>query len=539
MARLEDRYELIRKLAAGGMGEVFLAKTIGAGGFEKQVVVKVLHKHLGVKKELFDLFLQEARLVGQMSHPNIVQVFDAGENDGRPWLVMEFVDGANLLNMRRRSEARGRKVPLGVVCRIMSQVFGGLSHAHQLVGKDGQKLGLVHRDLSPDNIMVDSSGVAKVTDFGIAKVKDSDVTTAPGWTRGKFMYMSPEQISGAGQLTDKADLFVAGVVMYELITGKHPFFGSDGTFAALKLATAQFNPMNSVRAEVPEALELFIRRALAQKPEDRFQSARAMKQALEQLLKTQPESSQEDVAEYMAWLKDDSGKTWLDLGTPIESVDLSLSTVAEAPNQPTITAQDSRTNLAAQTLHESQQSVPLLPKKSGFRWMPVVIAATLTSAAAIALVVYEMRKTDSTQLGTEMRRTPDLASIESEQMVEVRIEPHETVDAGVQPNELAHRPDLENAVRSDEQIKPSEPKPNAKDAAGIQKPVAKVGEVAFRVQPWANVYVDGKHLGQTPFEAVKLSIGTHRVRLTNSEMAVDRIETVVVKPGKQTFGYKL
>jgi serine/threonine protein kinase len=220
------KYFLLKKLAAGGMGEIFLAKQQGPAGFEKILVVKKVLSHLTENKEFVELFLGEARLAARMNHRNIVQLFELGEHQGSYFIAMEYVSGRTLRDLIDSVAKKREKLP-AEVCRIIAeQICDGASYAHNLTDVTGRSLNIIHRDLNPQNVLLSYTGDVKIIDFGIAKSEMSTVKTEAGMIKGKFVYMSPEQ-SLAKKLDKRSDIFAIGITLYEMITGTNPFHKSN------------------------------------------------------------------------------------------------------------------------------------------------------------------------------------------------------------------------------------------------------------------------------------------------------------------------
>ncbi|MFY0563635.1 protein kinase domain-containing protein [Archangium lansingense] len=275
-------YRLIRKLAAGGMAEVFLAKVVGAEGFEKPVAVKRILPSLAQDREFVELFLREAKLTVCLQHANVVQVFDLGSINGQYYMVMEFVDGENLRAVQRG--AAGNQVPLGLreVCFIVQQVTEGLAYAHGRSDAVGRPLNIIHRDVNPSNVMVASSGEVKLADFGIAKAANAQNGTQAGVVKGKAGYLAPEQVKGA-EVDQRADLFLIGLMLYELLAGKQLFSGPDYFLTLRNIAQFDVKSLAPLPG-VPPALWSIVTRALAPEPSARFQRARDISDALQNFL---------------------------------------------------------------------------------------------------------------------------------------------------------------------------------------------------------------------------------------------------------------
>lgn len=278
------KYQLIRRLGRGGMAEVFLAKAAGPMGFAKTLVVKRILPHLVEEPQFIEMFLSEARLAAQLNHANVVQIFDFGEQDGSYFIAMEYIDGPSLQALLKRAGAEGTQLPFTLCAKIVSLACEGLTYVHELADSEtGHPLGLIHRDISSDNILLSRNGGVKVVDFGIAKVANPKHRTQTGIVKGKVAYMSPEQLRSE-PLDPRADVFALGVVLYELITGKQPFEGE----SAVRLIQAILNePMVETRErrkDVPKALEHILVKALAKERDERYRSCREFQAELERFV---------------------------------------------------------------------------------------------------------------------------------------------------------------------------------------------------------------------------------------------------------------
>ena len=275
-------YRLVRKLAAGGMAEVFLAKVLGAEGFEKPVAVKRVLPSLAQDKEFIELFLREAKLTVCLQHANVVQVFDLGSARGQFHMVMEFVDGENLRALQRAAAAQQVGLGLREVCFIVQQVAEGLTYAHEKLDAAGRPLNIVHRDINPSNVMVSSTGEVKLADFGIAKAANVQSGTQAGVVKGKVGYLAPEQVRG-GAVDQRADIFLLGLLLHELLAGKQLFQGPDYFQILRDVSSFDVKTLAPVPG-VPTPLWSIVTRALAADPVGRFQRARDMLDALQNFL---------------------------------------------------------------------------------------------------------------------------------------------------------------------------------------------------------------------------------------------------------------
>ncbi|HYP87086.1 MAG TPA: serine/threonine-protein kinase, partial [Polyangiaceae bacterium] len=277
------RYQLLVAIARGGMGQVWLGRLHGARGFNKVVAVKTLLPDEGDRARLEGMLAEEARLSSLIQHANVVRTLELGEHDGLLYLVMEWVDGEPLAFLQARAAERGG-MPIGVAVALISQVLAGLHAAHEL-SDDSGPLGVVHRDVSPHNILVTYEGIAKLLDFGIAKAtKQASPLTDGGELKGKFSFMAPEQILGA-QLDRRSDVFAAGIVLYLLTTGQHPFehASTAGLIHAIAAGGSATAPSRVV-TDFPAELERVLLKALEKDADKRWRSAEEMRVALEQAL---------------------------------------------------------------------------------------------------------------------------------------------------------------------------------------------------------------------------------------------------------------
>jgi len=272
------RYRILLPLGQGGTADVYLAVAEGPSGFTKLVVVKVLRKSLASDNEFRVMFLSEARLAARLHHQNIVQTNEVIEVDGAPVLVMEYLDGQPLSQVIVRGKQGG--FPLAMQLRVLADALAGLHAAHELADFDGTPLGVVHRDVSPHNLFVTVEGVAKVLDFGIAKLERSLVETEVGMVKGKLRYMAPEQVGG-DRLDRRADVYAAGVILWETLTGERMWKASGEADIRTRVLAGDLPMPETVRADVPAPLARICRRALSRAPGDRHATARQLADELE------------------------------------------------------------------------------------------------------------------------------------------------------------------------------------------------------------------------------------------------------------------
>ena len=287
------RFQLLRRIAQGGMAEVYLAQQTGPAGFSKQLVIKKIHPHLAHNEEFVGMFLDEARVAALLSHPNIGQIYELGEEHGQYYIAMEYIDGCNLRQLNKRLRRKGILMPPELAARIAADVCNALEYAHRFRDADQKLLRLVHRDISPQNVMMSRDGAVKLIDFGIAKATTNQQLTQGNVLKGKFSYMSPEQASGK-RLDRRSDIFSVGVVLYEMLLGEKPFrvpgqvgkSRSDNT-ELLRLVTRCEYRLPG-HGEVPDTLVEFIKRTMTAHRGDRYQTAREARDALETALRDMP-----------------------------------------------------------------------------------------------------------------------------------------------------------------------------------------------------------------------------------------------------------
>ncbi len=275
-------YHLLRKLGQGGMGEIFLAKRVGVGGFEKTVVVKHMLESLASSEEFVAMFFDEAHLAARLSHPNIAPIYDFGVIDGHYYLTMEYIPGEDLGSIIGRMYRDELQIPVQVAARIVIDVCEGLEYAHTL-SENGEPLGIVHRDVSPSNVMVSYQGAVKLLDFGIAKATSRVSHTRAGGVKGKLSFLAPELIRGL-DVDPRADIFSLGITLYSLLTKEHPFKRDSEIAIAHAISDNDAPDPRRVRPGLPEELVAIVAKALSRDRDRRFRSAAEMGAALQAFL---------------------------------------------------------------------------------------------------------------------------------------------------------------------------------------------------------------------------------------------------------------
>ena len=269
----QQRYRVIERIAAGGMAEVFRAESAGLEGFKKIVALKRVLPHLAEKQQFIKMFQDEARLSAQLNHSNCVQVFDIGAGGGTYFIVMEFVDGTDLKAVMDSAREKGRKIPPALALYITTQICEGLHYAHEAKDTRGRKLGIVHRDVSPPNVLITRHGEIKVVDFGLAKANSQLEESEPGVIKGKFSYLSPEAALG-NSIDARTDVFATGIILWEMLAGRRLFLGETDILTVRQVQQANIPSLMEINPAVSPELERVVMKALAADPEHRYRTAR-------------------------------------------------------------------------------------------------------------------------------------------------------------------------------------------------------------------------------------------------------------------------
>ena len=277
-------YFLLEKLNTGGMAEVYKAKTFGVEGFERIVAVKKILPTIAEDKEFISMFIDEAKIAVQLQHANIAQIFDLGNINGDYYIAMEYVAGHDLRVIFDRCVRTNQKLDIGCVCYIISKICEGLDYAHNKKDASGEPMNIIHRDISPQNILISYDGDCKLIDFGIAKATNKSSATQVGILKGKFSYMSPEQVSGKANLDRRSDVFALGIVLYEMLTLKRLFLGASDFETLEKIRKVEVSPPTLYNSDIPEKLEDIVLKALEKDVNARYQTAAELQNALQRFM---------------------------------------------------------------------------------------------------------------------------------------------------------------------------------------------------------------------------------------------------------------
>jgi hypothetical protein len=479
------RYELVRHLATGGMGDVHLARMVGPAGFQRWVVVKVLLPELAPSARYRDMFLDEARLAARLAHANVCEVLDLGEEAGTYYIVMPYLDGVPLAALMQRPAALPVAAYRRLIAGVIAQACDGLHHAHQLAGDDGAPLGVVHRDVSPSNVMVLRDGVAKVVDFGIAKSRGSAGVTEKDVIKGKPAYMAPEQLAG-GAIDRRADVFCVGILVWEALA-QRPLFARPSSILSAKAVLDE--PAPGLEADgVPAALAAVVARALAKEPYRRYETAAALRAALVDAVEGGPMAPAEIGAAVAAH--------WGHLLRAPPTAPQASEAFAD-----TVPATGERTRagkVPASQLATRPREAPPAQRRAGAVGVVVV-------GVAVAVTLIASRDKDTPKpraVAPVMAAAP--APVPDAAPAPVAI----VVDAAV-----ATLPDA---------------------APAPAKPRRGKGLLSVDSTPWATIYLDGKRLGITPMIGVPVKAGKHTLRAVTVDGREQQREVVIQAGAAQT-----
>ena len=292
-------YLLLDRIAAGGMAEVFRAKSLGVEGFEKIIAMKRILPHLAEDEEFVAMFVHEAKIAGQLNHANIGQIYDLGRIGGQHFIAMEYIWGKDLQRILKRFRQLGQPMPPPMAAWIAAQMTAALDYAHRKRGPDGRPLGIIHRDVSPANVLVSYDGLVKLIDFGIAKAASRASQTQAGIIKGKLAFMSPEQVRGR-PIDHRSDIFAASTVLHQLLTGRRLFHGTSDIEILEGVRDARAEPPSASAPHVPPALDAIVMKGLAREPDDRYRLAEEMHEDLMQfIMSNRPPYGTSDLSGWM------------------------------------------------------------------------------------------------------------------------------------------------------------------------------------------------------------------------------------------------
>ncbi len=479
------RYTLEAPLGQGGMARVFLGRMEGPGGFSKRVVIKrILPEHAN-NPSFVEMFLGEARLAALLNHPNVVQVYDFGQDAGHYYLAMEFIDGVSMRAIFNHLRHHQRQASGLVVAQVMAMVADGLAYAHAVKDEGGHPIHLVHRDISPDNLLVTREGVAKVVDFGIAKASSLTQQTTAGALKGKLAYMSPEQVAGE-PIDGRVDVYAAGVTMYELLAGRRPFIAANELELAMLIVERNPPPLGQLRPDLDPALRSIVEKAMHKDVSQRYPNAGVLRDALTEYVGGR---TKEASSELRALVEE------VVVTRPLPVLKDANEAPAPRPSRPKATPHG----------------------RSGSRRGLIIAVFGMAAATAVGLIA-----------GRQWGRAKP-----PEVVVEAPVAPAPT-PALVSPP--APKPAADEAPTPSA---PTEaPAPVATPVVPVatvtpkKRPTAADGYLTLRSSPWADVTIDGASAGTTPLVKYKVPAGAHAVTLSNDKVGLHQQLTLTITAGQ-------
>ncbi len=543
------RYELLELIATGGMAHIFRARLTSAPGMTKELVIKRVLPHLVQNREFIDMFMDEARIAMPLTHGNVVQVFEFGQEGEETFLAMEYVRGRNLETVLRRVADAGAPMPLPLVLFIGAEVAKGLDYAHRFRDPHNRPSGIIHRDVSPQNVLVGFQGEVKLTDFGIAKARSKIHQTSQGIIRGKAAYLSPEQAE-CREIDARSDQFSLGTVLYEMLCGLRPFEGDTEVATLQKVRQAAVEPPSQHRPEVPQAVDAAILRALARQPEQRFETCSALQVALSRALQQEaPEFTSSELADWMAArfageitheIEARAARERLleQLGEQDGARAAGLST-GELLQMGTMDMQAGGDRAAATDAATAGGRGP-------GRRRPGLVAALLglllVAGGGIGLWLGGWpaggpAAVDGGKIDGAAGGQPDAGDATGGAGAAAADAGAVAADAGAVAADAGAAAADAGAAADGARM--------AVDGAGAAAVDAGVAVVDaerrrnrwawlnLNASPWALVEIDGRRLaGETPLFKVRVRAGFHRLRFFNPELNIEKIETVSIRPGR-------
>jgi eukaryotic-like serine/threonine-protein kinase len=422
---MDGRYTILGSIAKGGMATVYLGRVAGSAGFSRLVAIKRLHPDLAAEKQFVGMLVDEARLASQIRHTNVVDTLDLVVSDGAFSLVLEYVEGDSLSKLVKRARELGEPVPRPVALAILYGVLRGLDAAHEARSEDGQPLGIVHRDVSPQNVLLGVDGIPRVIDFGVAKAIGRFESTKPGEIRGKFSYMAPEQMQ-ARPVTRQVDVYAAGVVLWELLAGKRLFDAEDSRVICAEVLRGDIRAPSTENADVTPELDAIVLRATARELGDRYLTARELLGDIEKLER----ASDDDVG---AWVRRLCATQLAERqrliqnaapaaeGRPLEEL---VAELARSGSHPQATSPEPRVLDESDTILASTAGTelePPPPSKSVAKATSATARRNRVFGPAVAIVaclvvvgLFLKFRSDPPALGTPVAAVPDMPPLPSE-----------------------------------------------------------------------------------------------------------------------------
>lgn len=508
------QYVLVRPIAVGGMAEVWQARLDGPHGFERKFAIKRMTSTLADQPKFVQMFLDEARLMASLTHPNICQVFELGQRDESFYVCMEYIGGQTLHNVMRTVVKKQRRLPVDLAVKIARDAADALSYAHTKHDESGSPLGVIHRDVSPQNLMVTYEGVVKLLDFGIAKAATRTTATEVGQLKGKLSYMPPEQARGE-DLDTRADQFALGVTLFELLTHTRLYRAMKemDLFREVAMGTEPLPGPRSRDPGIPEELAAIVEKMMSRDRDARYASMAEVRDALTEWL--HGHSSSLSGSEAMtAFMTSTFPPEEREKDTPLPV----LATPVEA---------------GAPVGAAGRSEDVALDEPPGTRRRALLFAASAVGVVLVAIGAWALFREEPR---VEPAPPPSAVVVDAGAAAVTPPVPPVAVadeDAGAAAEDAADAGD----ASGDELAELVDlPVPGGKGPAKPVKkrPAAKPGKLSLQTIPWTIVYFGKKSLGETPLANVTLPAGKHRLRLVNEEKKLSTTIEVVIKPGETT-----
>ncbi|MBW2703108.1 MAG: serine/threonine protein kinase [Deltaproteobacteria bacterium] len=533
------------------MAEIYLASQSSLAGFEKLVVVKRILPNLAGKKRFVDMFLDEARIAAMLNHPNVVQIFDLGRIDGHLYMAMEYLSGESMSTVVKSARRQNRSIPPHIAAGMILQAAEGLQHAHTLIAPDGQPANIVHRDISPQNLFVLYDGGVKVVDFGIAKAAQRNTKTRTGMLKGKYSYMSPEQIQSK-RLDGRSDVFALGVVLWELLT-RRKLFNQENDLDLLKAITEKDAPMpRTINPGIPPELERITSMALQRNVEDRYESAAALRAALAAFLKASPHASDTvAIGNFMQKLFVDRIKTKRNLVEGAKAADRGLD-------------DDFLFGDISQYLSDTEHSIPSTTPagppsgesaaiatsvpRSRHSFLLLIIALVPLIFLGVGLGLFWERlfppqapkpKPDIAagiaDAGVNATKNDVIGDIEVSNFIDGGTESDDgnataaTTDPGDKPHPQSASLNPENKKNRKRRRQKRKRIDKPKNTKGTK--AGPPGKLRLMTNPWTEIYYKGKKQGQTPLVDITLPSGRIKLKAVNKEAGIDRVLIIQIPSG--------
>lgn len=573
-----DKYEIVKRLAVGGMGEIFLARQRGFGGFDRLAIVKTLLPDLADQEGFIDQFLDEARVAATLNHPNIVSIYEVGlhQPEGIHYIAMEYINGESIARLKSAARKQGKNIPIPIAVRVVHDAALGLDYAHHAKDPEGRPLNIVHRDVTPHNIMVSTAGVTKVVDFGVARASNRSSRTTTGTIKGKVPYMPPEQLSN-GELDGRTDQWALGVVLWEMLTGQRLFKADTDVAAIQHILHGPIHPPSKVAPNIPPDLDAVVMKMLQRKINARFGRLQEVAQHLRSYLESvSRQSSETEVSAFVTKIAGSGIDERVQDLTPVSqnylvSMGKSSGTGSRSGSSSAVKVAARKKSgalvgaLAGVLLlgvlggavavlrpwegkteppDEPVAERPLKPKPP-----PVEPAADPTpkppdkqpepELQTVLVLSSDPAGAKVSEGGRLLGLTPvRIRTLEPETEYQLVLE-KAGYESGVVPIKLEKGATKELTVplaKKAAAVTPRpNPNPNPNPVKQPDRPVAASNEdgyLTLTTVPWTQVTIAGRPYGVTPVFKIKLAPGRHTVSLVNDAAGINEQRVVDIKPGE-------